>query len=648
MHNFLTCGLVGLLVAGGQVRAEIVFPPVPRLATTPAELTALRAAPDFVTRSNSAVQRGEALLKQGVQVPEGPGDWVFYYANPANGQRLQPKSLTEHVDPSTGKVFTDERTIAAYRSVLHDQVNDTALALGWAYTFSGDDRFAADVKRLLLKLAADYDTYPARRDRWGRTGLFAPLGARRYAQSLDEAFGVIRLAKAYDLTRTAPVWSDEERQRVEERFFRLTSQTLLRFNQDINNHQTWYNAGLLCIASVLGDRELFDRVLHMRGGFYDQMERSIGADGLWYEGAMAYHNYALMALMEMADAARRVGVPLQEHPKFRAMFDSPRQYAYPNGQLPAINDSDRVDLNLLRGAFIWAANVYGEAGYTNVAVQTQSVNLPATGLAILRRGAGADAVCAMVDYGPHGGGHGHFDKLNLLLYANGREWILDPGRLSYSVDEYKTWVKTTAAHNTVTIGGRNQAPTTGRLLWFVTNDVFAACATETDSAYPGVTLRRYLLLTDKLLADVFEVESQGGPVQVDWFAHATSDRLEPATGQPGTVGDRDGYQHFIEVLRITEPPARWTFHAGKSQLAVWIAPEPGETIFTARGIGHSLRDKVPCLIRRREAKSTRYVTVYDLTGTGGLVQGVRAEPFTIETATGPVRVAFTPTGVTYP
>ena len=35
-------------------------------------------------------------------------------------------------------------------------------------------------------------------------------------------------------------------------------------------------------------------------------------------------------------------------------------------------------------------------------------------------------------FGPRGGGHGHYDKLNFVTYANGSTMALDPGTQSYA------------------------------------------------------------------------------------------------------------------------------------------------------------------------------------------------------------------------
>src|SRR5690606_1598404 len=111
----------------------------------------------------------EALVEDPPLLPDGPGSWIFYYANPDTGRRLVPVSPTEHKDPESGEIFKDERTIAAWRGIQHGRLDKAALKLAWAYAFTDDQSFAAGVKRILLSLAADYKTYPKRQDRWGQS-----------------------------------------------------------------------------------------------------------------------------------------------------------------------------------------------------------------------------------------------------------------------------------------------------------------------------------------------------------------------------------------------------------------------------------------------------------------------------------------------
>ncbi|MBL8793659.1 MAG: alginate lyase family protein [Planctomycetia bacterium] len=668
----ILCVLILWTVAAGARGAEQpTFAVPPRLAISSAELKKLKEGKEFAALRDTAVRAADALLQEPVTPPDGWGNWVFYYACPDDGSPLQARSATEHVCPRCQKVCADERTVQAYRTLLHDRANAAALQLGWAYAYTGDERYARAVRRILLKYADDYASYPKRRDRWGREGWLARLGGRRYSQSLDEAVGILPLAKAYDLTRLAAAWDEPSRQHVETDFFRATADTLLYANQDVNNHQTWYNAGLLALASVLGDAPLVDRVLTMRGGYRDQLQRATGGEGLWYEGALAYHHYALQAMIEIVDAGRRLGLPLHEEPRFKAMLLAPLRCAYPNGQFPAINDSDPGSIDSFRPSFLWGWRTYGDERFARAyagrdpqqlaallgpdarpgpVVETKSENLADAGLAVLRGGQGADAACVMLDYGPHGGGHGHYDKLSIVLFAGGREWLVDPGRLTYSHKEYQTWVKHTAAHNTVTLGGRSQSATTGKLLWFAARNGYSACAAESDGAYAGAKLTRYLLLADSMLVDVFDVEAEQA-TQIDWFAHAVSQTLEPVgaqrPGAPAVPGVEDGYRHLTGARAWDVPGAtRWDFVAGpKQRLRLWLAGADPEKVFTCTGIGYSTAAKVPCLIRRREAKQTRFIAVYDLSADAGFVKQVKpADPakphVNIETRTGRWRVEF--------
>ena len=631
---------------------EPSFPPPPRLAISAEELARRRSAPEFEKLRAKALADASALLEQPVELPDGPASWVFYYANPQTGNRLVPLSAKEHRDPATGEIFTDDRTCAAHRALMHERAERAAETLAWGYAYSGDDRFATEVRRILHKLAEDYPGYPQRMDRWGRKGWFAPLGGRRYAQSLDEATGIIKLARAYDLTRNSPVFSPEDRNRIEQNLFRGTADTLLWFNVGINNHQTWYNAGLLAIASVLADADLAKKVLTMRGGFLDQLERSVGGDGLWYEGTMVYHNYALQALIEFVDAARSMGWTLDQNEKFRHMFAAPLRMAYPDGYFPAINDSDRVHLAVFDKAWRWAWETWKDPLFAQAlargdekklrqfpGVETAawppdfgSEVLPDAGMIVLRSGQGSGRNVVFLDYGPHGGGHGHFDKLNIMLFAAGREWLPDPGRLTYSHKEYKTWVKTTVAHNTVVLDGRNQEPANGRLLYLQPHGESVSAGALCDSAYPGVRLERHLLLTPEWLLDLVEVRSPKTR-QVDLAMHVACSDVTPV-GEPvnegrTSAGTKNGFQHLSETVRFRPSGGhQWDFREKDRVLRAHFPPAE-ETVLLGHGIGYTLKHKVPTLIRRRQAADTRFLAVYDLTGSADFVRGVREEKGTV-------------------
>jgi oligo-alginate lyase len=674
------CLLAGILPLAAGESAKPQFPPPPRLAINADELAATQARPDFEALKKSTLDAADPLVKNPVALPDGFGSWVFYYACADDGASLRANSPTDHECPKCKKHYSDERTLAAYRGILHSSAEQAALKLAWAYAYSNDERYASQTKRILIKFADDYPTYPDRLDRWGRTGILAPLGGRRRVQSLEEAEGIIPLAKAYDLTRNSNAWSDTERQHVEKSLFRLTAETLLRGPMGLQNRQAWYNAGLMAIASVLADETLVDKALNGAGGFFDQLQRGVGDDGMWWEGTMAYQSYVVQPMIQTVESARRMGIQLQDHPRFIKFLKSPLSATYPDGTFPCVNDSDPASFHMFNYSFEWAWKTYKDplfaqalawrnseklkamlgAGATPVnPLEEQSVNLSSIGLLFLRAGRGADAVCVAHHYGSPGGdatGHAHYDKLNITLFANGREWLADIGRIGYTHKEYKSWAKRTIAHNTVALNQIDQLVNTGKLLWFKSGDGFAACASESTKSYPNTTLRRYLYLTPSMLIDVFDVISENATT-IDLAAHAITDPIisaeKLAFEKVASLGNDNGYQHLANVLEWKTPlNSGWILSSGPAgpKLQLHLAAVPGEKIYTGIGIGYSPTQSAPFLIRRRAGPRSRFACVYDLSGKRTYIQkleciGEDAPHVRVYTTDGTLNFKFDDAGV---
>ncbi len=141
------------------------------------------------------------------------------------------------------------------------------------------------------------------------------------------------------------------------------------------------------------------------------------------------------------------------------------------------------------------------------------------------------------------------------------------------------------------------------------------------------------MLTDRFLVDDFTVVS-AQEQQVDWFAHALSGELRPlaVAAAPTTIvpGDKDAYQHLSDATaRAVDGDTRWDFLADPANpqapiLRLRLAGAGPEQLIATTGIGYRVDQRVPCLIRRRTAANTRFTAVYDLSGSGDAVRGVRA------------------------
>lgn len=605
--------------ADGPATASIRFPPRPRLGRAPA------ASGDAARASLTA--QADRLLAGPPTVPDREGNWVYYYACPAEGARLQADSETRHHCPVCKRVFTDARTAAAYRTVLYYRLEAELKTLARAYALTGRAAYAEAVRDALLKMARAWPTFP-RHDRWGRTGILAVVGGRRFAQLLDEATSLINLAEAWDLIADAPAVSDTDRALIEKQLFQMPVAEIDRYEWFVgsrNNHQSWFNAAKAVVGLVLGDEAMLRRALWGKAGLLWQVEHSV-IDGIWYEGSLAYHFYALQAIQHTLEAADRAGVSFRDHPILPTLWSGPLQLSYPNGQTPVFHDSDPISLAHYQSIFAWGAAYFNDPALAaGSPTGLASTNLARLGLAILRRGAGENASCLMLDYGEHGDHHGHPDKLNIALFALGRELLVDPGRLSYSLPEYESWCRTTVAHNTVTVGSRNQRSDTGRLLFYADTPDAAAALALSDGAYPGATLRRFVVLANDLLVDAVAVRD-AFPMQIDWIVHGRGGLTGPTnlTIRLKPLGERDGYPHLANLQDgvCSRGPVPFTFTLDSGALwRLWCVNADFRTrLVSGTGIGYRLNDAVPFVLQRRMAEHTLFLNVFDLSGSGAIAQ----------------------------
>jgi hypothetical protein len=83
----------------------------------------------------------------------------------------------------------------------------------------------------------------------------------------------------------------------------------------------------------------------------------------------------------------------------------------------------------------------------------------------------------VIDAGPQGvgtAGHSHADALSLQMTVHGKEWLVDPGTLSYfSPGNERDIFRGTASHNTLLVDGLSQAEPVGPFAWNSLPDVRA-------------------------------------------------------------------------------------------------------------------------------------------------------------------------------
>jgi hypothetical protein len=606
------------------------------------------------------IARADQALAGQLAIPDKGGQWTHYYTCPKHGVGLKTESPTRHMCPVDGEVYRGWPYDDVAISHLHQKYNADLESLGLAFAFTHDPRYAERARAILLAYADKYPHY----ERHDIRGNDTASAGRRFAQTLDEAVALIRVVWAYDLVYdTIP---SADRERIERDFLRPSVEVIQRHRAGKSNWQSWHNAAIGALGFCIGDQDLIGMALDdPQNGFHCQMRASVLSDGWWYEGAPSYHFYALSALIFLAEGAYRAGVNLYDA-RLKALFDAPFDLAYPDFTLPALNDSDRFSLIAQERLYEVAATRFRDKRYGAMLargarggfeallwgpeqidrapeLQATSVNLGGLGCAVLRDGVGADARCLLLDYGPHGGGHGHPEKLQILLYGAGRELAPDAGRLAYSVPLHRTWYRETLAHNTIVVDQKSQEPTEGKLALFHAGTDFQVARAVATGAYEGVALDRTVVMTRGYILDVFRAHSAGSH-SYDWVYHNTgrvsSDLMAFESKKP--LAKDAGYQH-LGRLRRAEDPGAWavewqvdptTGADGGARIRLVGADGCGPAeIFFADAPSQPPTERMPLVICRRRGEGAVFVTAIEV-----------MPPQTGETARQPLVQSVTLTG----
>jgi len=209
---------------------------------------------------------------------------------------------------------------------------------------------------------------------------------------------------------------------------------------------------------------------------YRQLDDEVYPDGMEYEVAAGYNNWVVSnfsTLVERADSCgRRDELPGDFLSKIEKMYNYQLLAMMPDGRIPGLNDSGNSDVrgSLARGFSMFPRRddfLFGSTlGAQGAMPRVTSHAFPYTGHYVMRTSWTSDAVFLLFDSGPFGYGHQHEDKLHFVLYAHGRQLILDPGNYSYDHSKWRRYVLRTHGHNTVMVDGGGQCRRRDRDLRF--------------------------------------------------------------------------------------------------------------------------------------------------------------------------------------
>ncbi len=611
----------------------VSFADHPRLLFTRQDLPEIRERienVEWARKVYAGIRRNaDAWLDREVVLPDRGSQWWHWYSCKKDGARLQTKSDTEHVCSVCGTVYTgypyDDVVLASKHGRFADAIWDT----GFMYQVTGDARYADKGKEILLAYAEKYLTYPLHNIH----GEAKVGGGRVGPQSLDESTWLIRVAQGADM-----IWDtltgSEVRKVSEDLFYPAAVDVIQKHRMGIHNIQCWKNSAVGLTGFLLGDKDLVWDAIESDHGYRQQMAQGVRPDGPWFEGAWGYHFYTLSALWSLTEAAYHNGINLYGS-ELKSMFDAPIDFAMPNLHLPAFNDSGEVKI-AGNSLYEVAYARYGEPKYRRVLTHRNSKqamlygvvepgqdvtasqgsrNYTGSGYAILSKGEGIDATWLCVDYGPHGGGHGHPDKLNFVLYAGGEVIAPDPGTAHYGVPIQQEWYRQTIAHNTLTVDEHSQKPAEGRTVAF--DAALDAVMLEAGDIYDGVTFYRSAILVTPGLILLIDQAVADAEHTFDFAYHTYGVWTRVPEGAPWTPPDKPGYMHIRDAMSrdISGETQLIAAIDDDRQTSVTILTDRETRLIWGTGIGSNTEDRVPMIIARQKGRKARVIWAISLTRT---------------------------------
>jgi len=565
-----------------------------------------------------------------VEAPDKGAQWAHWYVCPETGNKLEFHPPDHNICPDTGKDFQQWPISDVHYHYMHDELSRDAMLLGVAYRMTGRREYAEKAAGILKMYADKYKDYPIIDNYGKQTG----WGARIYSQTLNESIWLIDMTFAYDLVRGAGVMSAEERRHVERDLLIPSAATVVRGHKEPTlNIQSWINGAQASVGFELGEKALIDEAIDGPLGFRYQMKNYVH-EGFWLEGAWGYQFYAMRPLVVTAEIAKRHGMDLwKQEPALASMFIAPLGIVLPNGQLPAYNDSHEVPLYPNAPLFEVAyensrdpllltvlehskrdskeALLFGVGNLPKVAdAGLKSAVFKDAGYAMLR--AKKSDLNVVMKFGPHGGGHGHYDKLGEIVYSQGKVQAVDPGTQLYGLPLHKEWDQMSVAHNTLTADEQRQAQATGKLIAWKDEPGFVAVTADAGKVYPFAEMTRSVLVTDEYALQLDTAKSTDGKPHRFDFNYHNFGRQQLAVKMAAYTGfpNANGYGHLENTEKgETSGEIVSRFENEGTTMTLVIAGGMASEVFQGVAPGPHPAVKQPFVIVRRTGEDVRFVSL---------------------------------------
>ena len=579
-----------------------------------------------------------------------------------------------------GGGYTHEKHKKNYRELYY---------AGLAFQVTGEKKYAKFVEEMLLEYARIYPDLPLHPKRKAEQN-----SGKLFWQGLNDCVWLVHGIQAYDLVKESI--DAKNREIIERDVFRSMAAFLSEsaggkdtFNK-IHNHGTWAVAGVGMTGYVLGDKDMVERALtgsakDKKTGFLKQIDMLFSPDGYYSEGPY-YQRYALQPFIVFAEVINRNQPELKifEYRKqlLKKALNTVLQLTDAKGYFFPINDALK-EKNYMTEELVFATNIvfenYNDASVLPVIQQQNEVSITGAGLksaeavngmkkqefvknpliitdgpegksgglALFRMNTKKkdEQLTAVFKFASQGMGHGHFDRLGILLFNNDKEILQDYGAARFLnvesksggryLDENKTWAQTSVAHNTVIVDEKShfdgdwkeaekQVPKTIFSDISSPEKIQIASALEVN-AYPGVEMQRTVALIGAdtpFMIDIFSLKSKENhqyDLNFMFSGHVmeTDFKYEPALITLSPLGKNNGYQHLWKLAegKGNQGISKFTWlNDSRFYTISTLTDDTNSLVLTRLGANDpnfNLRNESGYMVRTKDKKNYTFVSIIE-------------------------------------
>ncbi|WP_371395905.1 alginate lyase family protein [Fretibacter rubidus] len=570
-----------------------------------------------------------------------------------------------------------------YTHEKHKQYATLIYNAGQIYKLTGEKQYADYAGKLMLAYAKVYPSWalhPAKKEQ-------SP--GRMFWQNLNESMWLLNAAQSYAAIKDT--LTQEQRDLIETDLLRNMSDFLSdgspeTFNK-VHNHGTWATAAVGLTGYAIGDDEYVQQALlgldkSGDAGFLKQMDKLFSPDGYYNEGPY-YQRFALMPFVIFAQEVQKNNPELKIFEKrdgiLRKAIYTTIQQNYGGLFFPindAIKEKGIKTRELVHGVAI-AYDLTGDKGLLSIGkAQGRFMLTPESrklsqdivagkgepfnyrtmrlgdgedgtegALDIIRASEDPDDLVIVAKNTSQGLGHGHFDKMGILVYDAGYEILRDYAAARFLnveakygghyLPENNKFAKQTIAHNALvvdetshfggsTVLGNQHSPELGT---FYVSDGLKITSAEISTAYDDVRMVRNVAMIDDpaftrpVIIDVMTGHADT-PHQYDlpfyYNGHIVDTNLdiEADTLIRKPLGTANGYQYLWKVGEADAgETSQITWLLDRSFYSVTTAvPENTKVLFAEIGANDpdfNLRNEPAFILRATTTNGARFVSVIE-------------------------------------